>query len=293
MTSAKLLFLILSLISFQVKGQKLKNPGYHFSQPDQTLILPDTLREISGLTFLTQSTVGCVQDENGIVFIYDIVNNVIQKQFSFHLDGDYEGIARVEKTLYVLRSDGTLFEITDYDQADFKLDTFATGIPVSNNEGLCYDKENNRLLIGCKSKPGKGAEFKNVRVVYGFDLSSKKLSSAPVFEFDLRTIRKFAEENQVILPLKTKKNGTSETVIKFTTSAIAIHPLTKKLYLLSSTDPLIFVFDMTGKIEYMELLDKKLFNKSEGITFLKNGDLLISNEGQSKKPTLLRFRYLN
>ena len=54
---------------------------------------------------------------------------------------------------------------------------------------------------------------------------------------------------------------------------------------------MLFVFDMNGTIEYMEKLNPDIFNQPEGITFLKNGDMLISNEGQNKNPTLLRFNY--
>jgi hypothetical protein len=39
----------------------------------------------------------------------------------------------------------------------------------------------------------------------------------------------------------------------------------------------------------MQLLDPEMFNKSEGIAFYENGDMLITNEGQDKKPTLLHF----
>ncbi|MBK9544220.1 MAG: hypothetical protein IPO49_18210 [Bacteroidetes bacterium] len=56
------------------------------------------------------------------------------------------------------------------------------------------DTDNNRLLVACKSKLGKGAEFKDKRVIYGFDLSTKKLSSEPVFSFDIATIKAFAQE---------------------------------------------------------------------------------------------------
>ena len=75
------------------------------------------------------------------------------------------------------------------------------------------------------------------------------------------------------------------------TSAIAVHPITKKLYLLSASDHLFFIFNMSGSIEHIELLDRDIFNKAEGITFLDNGDMLITNEGQNKEPTLLRFNY--
>jgi hypothetical protein len=41
----------------------------------------------------------------------------------------------------------------------------------------------------------------------------------------------------------------------------------------------------------MERLNPDLFNQPEGITFMKNGDLFISNEGKKKSPTLVRFNY--
>jgi hypothetical protein len=69
--------------------------------------------------------------------------------------------------------------------------------------------------------------------------------------------------------------------------------VTKKLYLLSAVDHMMFIFDSTGKLEHIEQLSPKLFNKAEGITFFANGDMLITNEAQRMKPTLLRFNYLN
>lgn len=264
--------------------------GFDLTKPDKTLILPDILREISGLTDINSKTIACVQDENGILFIYDIIQNKIEKQYNFHIDGDYEGITLAGKAMYILRSDGVLFEITDYEAQDFKLKSYETGIPVNNNEGLCYDADNNRLLVACKSKLGKGAEFKDKRVIYGFDLLTKKLSSEPVFSFDLATIKMFAQENKLNLPVRDKKKGI-EPIIKFFTSAIAIHPITKKLYLLSAADHMLFIFDMKGNLEHIELLNSQMFNKAEGITFFKNGDMLITNEAQDKKPTLLQFNY--
>lgn len=269
-----------------------KTIGYNLTAPDVSLILPDTLREVSGLTYIDSTSFACVQDENGILFIYDVIKNEIKNQYTFSINGDYEGITRVNKTIYVLRSDGTLFEISDYESKDFKLTAHTTGIPANNNEGLCYDKDNNRLLIACKGKIGKGPEFKDKRVIYAFDLTTKTLTKEPVFDFDLQAIRQFALNNKISLPTRTKKNGQiTEPIIKFRTSAICIHPSTKKLFLLSASDHLLFIFNMNGSIEHIEQLNPTMFNKAEGITFFENGDMLITNEGQDKKPTLLRFKY--
>jgi len=292
-TNSVLLLLIISGCN-EASTSMEKITGYNLSKPDASYILPDILKEVSGLTSLDSVTFARIQDEDGILFIYDLFQNEITKQYTFNIDGDYEGITRVNSTFFVLRSDGTLFEISDYQSVDFKLTSYFTGIPANNNEGLCYDPDNNRLLIACKGKPGKGSEYKDKRLIYGFDLATKTLTTEPVFDFDLQTIKQFAMKIEVDFltkKKKKKKQKITEPVIRFMTSAIAVHPLTKKLYLLSAADHLFFIFNMNGDIEHIEQLDPEIFNKAEGITFVENNDLLITNEGQDKKPTLLRFAY--
>jgi uncharacterized protein YjiK len=271
-----------------------KITGYNLTEPDKIFILPDTLREVSGLTNIDSTTFACIQDENGILFIYNTINNQLQHQYTFHIDGDYEGITRVDQTIYILRSDGTLFEIYNYTSDNFKVTSYITGIPANNNEGLCYDPDKKRLLIACKGKIGKGAEYKDKRVIYGFDLRTKMLTSEPVFDFDIKVIKEFALKNNLTIPTKSrKKKGQpiTEPFIKFRTSAICIHPVTKKLFLLSASDYLLFIFNINGDIDHIEQLNPTMFNKAEGITFYENGDMLITNEGQDKKPTLLYFKY--
>ena len=296
MLNIKLIILTFTFVLFNcyvvISAQNENNSNYNLDTPDNKIILPDTLREISGLTNIDSSSFACIQDENGILFFYDATQNKLKRQFTFHIAGDYEGIARVNNMMYILRSDGTLFEISNYESKHFKLNSYNTGIHANNNEGLCYDPVNNRLLIGCKSKIGKGVEFKDKRVIYGFDLKAKTLSDEPVFNFDIQDINQYAYNNKIHLQYKTKKKGHKViSNIKFRISAICIHPVTKKLYLLSASDYLVFVFDMKGKINHIEALNPDVFNKAEGITFFENGDMLITNEGQDRKPTLLRFNY--
>lgn len=266
--------------------------GYNLTAPDITITLPEILHEISGLTYVDSQSFACIQDEKGILFIYNWKDKQIENQYSFNIDGDYEGITRVGKTIYVLRSDGTLFEILDYESGNFRLNSYVTGIPANNNEGLCYDPDHNRLLIACKGKIEKGPELKDKRVIYGFDLQAKTMGKNPVFDFDLQTIKGFAIGQQINLPTRSKKKGAVvEPVIKFMTSDIGIHPVTKKLFLLSAADHLLFIFKGNGTLEHIEQLNPELFNKAEGITFLPDGDMLITNEGQDKRPTLLQFDY--
>jgi uncharacterized protein YjiK len=284
--------MVFSIFSFD----KSAGNGYNFSEPSAQMDLPDTLREISGIAFIDESTLACVQDENGILFLYDLNENGIVTQQPFNFDGDYEGVARVGSTMYVLRSDGWVFEIRKYASDSPKVDSIETHIPVDNSEGLCYDSDNNRLLIACKNKMKNVAEKKNTRFIYALDLKTKTCSDQPVITIDLNDLKTFAKEKNVQFPVRVKKhdNGnpvTGEPVLKFRPSEIAIHPVSRKLFMLSAVDHALFIFSPEGKLQHIEVLDPELFNKAEGIAFLDNGDLLISNEGQSKKPTLLRFNY--
>lgn len=286
-------FIFLAFLGFcsADNGTKVLS-DYNLGRPDDYHILPDYLHEVSGLTYLGLNEFACIQDENGILFFYDAGRRKIVRQLTFGTDGDYEGIARVNNTIYVLRSDGVLFEISDYNSGKFSLDIFFTHIPSNNNEGLCFDRVNNRLLIACKGKTGKGSEFKDKREIYCFDLITKTLTKDPVFEFDLSDIKRFALESKTALPFEKKGKGKpKEPVVKLETSDICIHPVTKKLYVLSASDYLLFVFNMNGALENLELLDPELFGNAEGIAFFENGDMVITNEGQNKSATLLRFNY--
>jgi hypothetical protein len=269
--------------------------GYDLENPNEIQELPSVLREISGITLVDSVTIACIQDENGILFLYDILQHKIKSQFVFYENGDYEGICHVDTTIFILRSDGALFEISNYQSAALKVNAYPAVIPGSNDEGLCYDKTHKRLLIARKNKIAKGKEFKNKRAIYAFDLKTKTLDLLPVFEFDVDTIRKMVSDGKMNLPLKGKKSKKrdkfSQPLIRFASSEIAIHPITHKLFLLSSSDHLLFIINEKGGLEYIAELNPKIFKQPEGIAFQKNGDMLITNEGKHKNSTLLRFKY--
>jgi hypothetical protein len=293
-----LIFLVSPLFTSNYQSDKVNVNhvipiNYDLSHPDKIYELSYSLHEISGITTMDASSIACIQDENGIIFFYDLVKEKINGLSYFYQNGDYEGIARAGKTIYVLRSDGSLFEVTGYESETAKTEYYSTGIPSDNIEGLCYDQNEDRLLIGPKGKVGDKSENKNIRFIYAFDLKSKKLIKNPVFVFDLKAIKKFARDNKIKVPMKhDKKNDKKEPDIEFRISEIGINPVTKKLYVLSGMEQLLFVFDMKGNIEYIERLDPDLYNQPEGIAFLSNGDMLISNESKNKEPTIVRCNYL-
>ena len=287
MVRSVILFLIAARIAAQSSLDR-----YDLSAPSKRWILPRQLHEISGIASSDSSTVACVQDENGIVFFYDLARKYIRRELAFGYDGDYEGICLVNRTIYVLRSDGVVYEINDFHKAEPVTRSYETLVPALNNEGLCYDAPHNRLLIGCKGRLQKGPGFADSRMVYAFDLATKRLDPEPVFEFSIRKMSAYAIAKGIIPPTRTLKNGREvASRIHLNTSEIALHPISGELYVISAVDHVVVAVDLRGEVRGMVRLDPVLFNKPEGIAFLSNGDMLVTNEGQGGVPTLLRFRY--
>jgi uncharacterized protein YjiK len=266
---------------------------YQFSNPCAYYTLPDTLYEISGLTDVDSAHIGCVQDEKGMIFLYNLYEAKIDSRSTFYFDGDYEGITRVENDMFVLRSDGYLFRMKDYMMGKVIVkDSFATQIPINNNEGLCYDEKNNVLLIAAKGRIKKSKDTRDLRFIYGFRIDSLSMIDTAIFVIDIDDIASKMKENGINVPYTVKKNGDLKYEnLKFMPSSIAVHPLSDGLYILSAVDRLLVILNRSGLIESVVELPPLLFPKPEGITFLPNGDMLISNEGNGGKANLMRFCY--
>jgi len=75
--------------------------------------MPSALIEISGITYMEENRFATVQDELGKIFIYNTQKDAVEKEITFGADGDYEGLAMVNNTIWVLRANGMLFEVSD------------------------------------------------------------------------------------------------------------------------------------------------------------------------------------
>jgi len=76
--------------------------------------LPKILEEVSGISYLGNNEMACVQDEDGILFIYNLETSKITSRISFGDSGDYEALTVVEETAYIARSDGKIFKVTNF-----------------------------------------------------------------------------------------------------------------------------------------------------------------------------------
>jgi uncharacterized protein YjiK len=262
---------------------------YILNQPVKKHELPAILNEISGLTDIDSLHVACVQDEIGTVFIYNYQIDSIVYHYKFDATGDFEGMTFTQQSLFILRSDGRLTEWSDFNlkTGGKKISHKKLPLLTANNEGLCFDSKFNRLLIAAKSKP-IDHDLKSERFIYEFDLSAKRLNPKPVYSI-----------NTVDLEIAAKKFGISQNDVttkgnwkpfNFRPSSLSVHPFSSDIYIISAADRMLVVMNRKGVITYMEQLSADLFAKAEGITFLNDGTMIITNEAAGKTPTLLIYK---
>ncbi|HRI80593.1 MAG TPA: SdiA-regulated domain-containing protein, partial [Cyclobacteriaceae bacterium] len=266
---------------------------YDLSVPVEKFKLPDALTEISGIDVYKKSKLVCVQDEKGKVYVYDVKKGELKEEVDFGAKGDYEGVANVNDTIWVLSSDGNLHRITGFNTNQQQTEELKTPLNEDNDtEGLCYDQTGKRLLIACKDKPG--ASMKGVRAVYSFDLKTNSISTIPAYTIKIDQIKSFLAQHEkekfVTNELKSlldPKNGD----VTFQPSEIHVHPITNEIYILSSAGNLLLVLSRNNTIQFITTLDPGLFKQPEGITFMEDGTMFISDEGRDGHGNILKFNY--
>jgi len=260
---------------------------YDLNQPDRKYTLPAVLNEVSGITDLDAEHLALVQDELGLIFIFHLPSGKVLRQLTFDSAGDFEGLTYTGQSLFILRSDGRLTEWKQFNAVTGGKEIIHSNLPLltADNEGLCYDRKHQRLLIAAKSKPDD-SNAKTERYIYAYDLPAHQL--ARDVEYKLNTIELSADAKQHNISSPPNAKGKSKA-FNFRPSSLAIHPCTGLVYVLSASDHLLVVMDEYGNVKYMEKLDPGLFAKAEGITFLSDGTMIISNEANGGVATVLRY----
>lgn len=252
---------------------------YSLSEPSQTIYLPDQLREVSGLAWAGNDEILAIQDEDGIVFSYDIKKRDIIKKTKFGKPLDYEGIAKTEDNVYVLEMDGDIFEIDTLSGPEVESNKYETELNYKQNaEGICYDPKDNRLLIALKDhreegNPEQGEGYR--RLIYAFDVQDRTLSTNPVLWIDELELGRMIYQK--------------EKSYEFKPSGIAVHPQNGYIYVVAAVGRLLLVMDRNSRILYAERLDASLFPQPEGIAFADDGRLFLSSEGRGGRGRLMIY----
>ncbi len=258
------------------KTRILKSPPhYNFSTP-LTDKLDVKLQEISGIVWDSKNNVFLVVDDgSNKLFFMEKESKLIIAEYVFGDKGDYEDVAILNDIPYILRSDGMITKfIKDSTGKVFGLEAGKISLTgVNDFETMYSDPTRNALVLICKN-----CETDDDKTVsaFAFYPDSIGFDNKPLFTID-------AAKVATLSPFKTSK---------LQPSAAAIHPILKKLFIISSASHQLVIADLNGKVEAVHKLSPKLFPQPEGITFKEKGDMYISNEGINTKATLLKFVYV-
>jgi uncharacterized protein YjiK len=265
-------FIAVIVISFFVyacfpkKKQNEYALNYDISNPTLKMLLPENLKEISGLSFYKNNSLACVNDEQGTVFIYDLTSQTISETIDIGKNGDYEGIEVVEDEIFIMKSNGKIKGFKIGSGEERKID--CTYKNVKEYEGLAYNPISKSLLLVTKEQEK--------------DKNDKKT----IFSYSLEK-RVFSKSITIINDMTIGSDGKKT----FAPSGISIHPLTGELYIISSHGKKLLILSPTGEKMALFDLDEKNFIQPEGICFTPNGDLYISSEGRTGEGYILKFDY--
>jgi hypothetical protein len=272
-----LLFLFIGLeSSCQQKGTY--GPGsYDLSKPEK-FVLPESLLEISGITFgkATGNIVYAHQDEDGLLFYFKPGEKAI-KQVQFGKKGDYEDVAIVSNTVVILRSDGVLFTFPLSEVHKGKVNNVKKWedlLPSGEYESLALDPKNNSLVVLCKVCKSDKEDKKTTGTVLRLGTDGR-LTRASQFSIDAKKIAKVADKKK----------------IHFQPSALTKNTLTNEWYIVASVNKLLVVMDEQWNPKSAFPLSPSIFLQPEGIAFDANNNLYISNEGDNTRAgNLLKFK---
>ncbi|MDF2436446.1 MAG: hypothetical protein K0Q95_822 [Bacteroidota bacterium] len=222
--------------------------------------MPKELNEISGISFVNEHTLACVQDEKGFIYLYDLNASEITGKIRFSEKGDYEGIAIADKTAWVITGEGTLYEVKNF-LSDATVNTYQIELePGEESEAICYNKTKNTLLLAFKDSR------KNIQpAIYSFDLALKVLDRSSSINIDL-------SETQ-----RKKKRGHKKA--EWQPSDLAINKEHDMINVVDAININLIQLSFDGEIENFVSLNQKITDHPEGISISPDNEIYICNDG--------------
>ena len=248
--------------------------NYDFTHPSKRWVLSDSLIEISGIAWLGDNKMMAIEDLHPLLYtlqLGDTAGKIISKVSFKETEKekyDMEDMAIIGDTVYALWSHGAVFKIWGLDKKISVKKTKTWLSKENNTEGMAFDPVTGNLLIACKDESDIADDKKSTRSVFEFDVKADSLMTTPF----------------MLIHKKDFKDLTGEK-IEFYPSAIAVHPVTHDVYIMSTKDTkCIAQFSHEGQLKVFQYLDKDMMLQPEGICFDPQGNLYISTEGKHGVP---------
>ena len=238
---------------------------YDFASPPQDRWeLPRDLAELSGLAVASGGRLLAHGDERAVIFELDPAAHRVVKRFEFGRPaarGDFEGIAVVDDRLFLVTSDGVLYEGPEgADGETVRFETHATGVGRSCEvEGLVHDPGTRSLLLACKTP--RAPPLKGRLTVFRWSLERGALDADPRFSLPVEG------------PLGRRELHPSD---------ITRDPGTGHYLVVAAREHVIAELSAAGEVLAAATLPRSLHPQAEGLAIAPDGSLLIGNERKSK-----------
>lgn len=252
---------------------------YNIAQPDSLYELEKALDEISGLQWWGENSLLAIADEKGIIYVLDEGSGEVLDSAAFGQDGDYEGICRAGRDVYVLNSNGEVFVVSEFSGKGFgEVRKIETGLTY-DCEGIFFSEAAGKFLITCKDTIENAG-----RAVFA---TSLKAGEQPEIAHtisiqDLEDSLITTSFDKVAYAIANALSSRDHAGI-LGPSGLSIHPKDQKIYLLSGTSSLLIILSPEGTFETAVPLPIDILPQPEGIAFSPAGDLYIASERANKQ----------
>jgi uncharacterized protein YjiK len=223
--------------------------------------LPDKLREISGLALTSDGRLLAVTDETAIVYELDFETGKLVKAFAFGepvVNGDFEGIAVLDDMVWLMTSDGQLYQASEGDdgqQLDYR--HYDTNLEDDCEfEGLAEIPQRQSLALLCKN-PNKGKKLR----LYEWRAENDGLERTSDFTLPEKAMASAVDEKRV------------------NPSGITLDPETGNWIVIAARQHAVFELNVEGAlIDVILRLDPDRHQQAEGIAITGDGRLIIADE---------------
>jgi DNA-binding beta-propeller fold protein YncE len=265
-----------------------KEDGYFdLVHPESVTNLPMGVNAFTDFVIMDSSHLICLDDQIGGVLVYDLITNQTQGYLPTGIDSKITEVSKVDSTIILVDEKMDVhFLLPPYDSTSITTESLKDKSWISS--GMCLHESTKRLFFVAESDVEN--EIQNY-FIYTFNLNHRKLNERPLFEIKQEDIELFAISNNIALPTsQINENGDTSGVFNFTPEVIAVHPKTNDIYVLSSADRSLVVYNQFGQVVNYTVLNQEIFVNPKAMTFYPNGDLLLTNS-DLKNPSIVRIKW--
>lgn len=236
------------------------------SKPAQTFALDPTLAEISGLAPASATTVFAHNDEYAIIHELDIATGAIVRSFALGkptIAGDFEAIGVAGQYVYLITSDGKLYEAPikkHRERARFTV--YDTGLAdVCEIEGMAVDPHAEVFLLLCKNA---ALDKKNNRLtIYRWTIANRLEEQKPWLQIPLAEV----------IPEGSKRKN-------FKASELQRDPKTGNLLILDANAGAILEITAQGGPVAYRALAPHTHSQAEGLALMPGGAIIVGDESR-------------